>query len=130
MIHYLQSGNGCRKVTPNEIASPEAARDARQRAPRPDRPAAAWVNHWGQGHGVVLRYLGRYVCRVAITNTRIVVLDDHTVTIRFKQRKSSRWRTFRSHGHEVRRFLQHVLPKGFHKVRLTAAARGGLGSAT
>ena len=94
---------------------------------RPDlvAPAAAWakpwvvhINHWGQGHQAVLRYLARYVFRVAITNTRIVALDDHTVTIRYKQRKSSRRRTSRMHGNEfVRRFLQHVLPKGMHKVR-------------
>ena len=58
---------------------------------RPDlvAPAAAWtkpwvvhINHWGQGHEAVLRYLARYVFRVAITNTRIVALDDQTVTIR------------------------------------------------
>ena len=94
---------------------------------RPDlvTPATAWakpwivhINHWGQGHDAVLRYLARYVFRVAITNTRIVALDDHTVTIRYKKRKSSRWRTCRMPGHEfVRRFLQHVLPKGLHKVR-------------
>ena len=95
---------------------------------RPDlvAPAAAWakpwvvhINHWGQGHQAVLRYLARYVFRVAITNTRIVALDDHTVTIRYKQRKSSRRRTSRMHGNEfVRRFLQHVLPKGMHKSHL------------
>ena len=71
---------------------------------RPDlvTPATAWakpwivhINHWGQGHDAVLRYLARYVFRVAITNTRIVALDDHTVTIRYKKRKSSRWRTCR-----------------------------------
>ena len=94
---------------------------------RPDLvvPAAAWtkpwvvhINHWGQGHEAVLRYLARYVFRVAITNTRIVALDDHTVTIRYKQRKSARWRRSRMPGHEfMRRFLQHVLPKGLHKVR-------------
>ena len=94
---------------------------------RPDliAPAAAWakpwvvhINHWGQGHEAVLRYLARYVFRVAITNTRIVALDDHTVTIRYKQRKSARWRTCRMLGNEfLRRFLQHVLPKGLHKVR-------------
>ena len=97
---------------------------------RPDlvTPATAWakpwivhINHWGQGHDAVLRYLARYVFRVAITNTRIVALDDHTVTIRYKKRKSSRWRTCRMPGHEfVRRFLQHVLPKGLHKVRYLA----------
>ena len=94
---------------------------------RPDliAPAAAWakpwvvhINHWGQGHQAVLQYLARYVFRVAITNTRIVALDDQTVTIRYKQRKSARWRTCRMLGNEfLRRFLQHVLPKGLHKVR-------------
>src|SRR5262245_5194997 len=45
-------------------------------------------------------------------------LDDQAVTIRYKQRKSNRWRTSRIPGHEfMRRFLQHVLPKGLHKVR-------------
>jgi hypothetical protein len=88
---------------------------------RPDlvAPAAVWakpwvvhINHWGQGHDAVLRYLARYVFRIAITNTRIVALDDHTVTIRYQQRKSSRWCRSRMPGHEfIRRFLQHVLPK-------------------
>jgi hypothetical protein len=40
------------------------------------------------------------------------------VTIRHKQRRSNEWRTSRIPGHEfMRRFLQHVLPKGLHKVR-------------
>jgi hypothetical protein len=66
----------------------------------------------------VLDYLARYVFRVAITNARLVGLDEHAVTIRYKQRKSARWRTCRIAGEEfMRRFLQHVLPKGFHKVR-------------
>jgi hypothetical protein len=94
---------------------------------RPDlvRPEAAWskpwVVHctaWGDGEQAVLDYLARYVFRVAITNTRIVGLDDQAVTIRYKQRKSNRWRTSRIPGQEfMRRFLQHVLPKGLHKVR-------------
>ena len=66
----------------------------------------------------MLDYLARYVFRVAITNTRIVGLDDQTVTIRHKHRSSNRWRTSRIPSHEfMRRFLQHVLPKGLHKVR-------------
>ena len=66
----------------------------------------------------MLDYLARYVFRVAITNTRIVGLDDQAVTIRHKQRKSNRWRMSRIPGQEfMRRFLQHVLPKGLHKVR-------------
>jgi hypothetical protein len=80
-----------------------------------------WVIHctaWGDGADAVLRYLARYVFRVAITEARIVGLDDTGVTIRHKHRKSARWRTSRLDGHEfMRRFLQHVLPKGLHKVR-------------
>jgi hypothetical protein len=94
---------------------------------RPDLvlPEAAWskpwVVHctaWGCGEQAVLDYLARYVFRVAISNTRIVGVDDQTVTIRHKHRKSNRWRISRIPGHEfMRRFLQHVLPKGLHKVR-------------
>src|SRR5580700_4540581 len=73
---------------------------------------------WGEGDEAVLRYLARYVFRIAITNSRIVGLDDKGVTIRHKDRKSMQWRTTRLSGHEfMRRFLQHVLPKGLHKVR-------------
>ena len=94
---------------------------------RPDLtlPEAAWsrpwVVHctvWGEGEQAVLEYLARYVFRVAITNTRIVGLDDQGVAIRHKHRKSNRWRISRISGHEfMRRFLQHVLPQGLHKVR-------------
>jgi hypothetical protein len=94
---------------------------------RPDlvAPDAAWskpwVVHctpWGEGEQAVLDYLARYVFRVAITNTRIVGLDDQAVAIRHKHRKSNRWRISRIPGPEfMRRFLQHVLPKGLHKVR-------------
>lgn len=80
-----------------------------------------WVVHctaWCEGEQAVLAYLARYVFRVAITNSRIVGLDDQAVTIRTKHRKSNRWRNCRIPGHEfMRRFLQHVLPKGLHKVR-------------
>ena len=56
--------------------------------------------------------------RVAITNTRIVGLDDEAVAIRHKHRKSNCWRITRIPGQEfMRRFLQHVLPKGLRKVR-------------
>jgi Putative transposase len=49
---------------------------------------------------------------------RIVNLDANGVTLRHKHRASNRWRTIHLTGHEfIRRFLQHVLPKGLHKVR-------------
>ena len=80
-----------------------------------------WVVHctpWGEGADAVLRYLARYVFRTAISNSRIEGLDADGVTIRHKHRASNRWRRTRLSGHEfMRRFLQHVLPKGLHKVR-------------
>jgi Putative transposase/Transposase zinc-binding domain len=94
---------------------------------RPDLvlPAAAWrkpwVVHctsWGEDVEGVLEYLARYVYRMAITNSRLVGLDDASVTIRHRDRASGRWLRTRLTGHEfMRRFLQHVLPKGLHKVR-------------
>jgi hypothetical protein len=94
---------------------------------RPDLiiPETAWttpwvvkITCWGEGEEAVLRYLARYVFRIAITNSRIVSLDEHSVGFRYKHRKSSRWRTCTIDGQEfMRRFLQHVLPKGLHKVR-------------
>jgi hypothetical protein len=94
---------------------------------RPDLvlPKAAWskpwVVHctaWGEGEQAVLDYLARYVFRVAITNSRIVGLDEEAVTIRHRPHKSNRCRISRIPGHEfMRRFLQHVLPKGLHKIR-------------
>src|SRR6202011_5532104 len=56
--------------------------------------------------------------RIAITNNRILAVDDETVTYRYKDRAADRQRKETVAGHEfIRRFLQHVLPAGFHKVR-------------
>jgi hypothetical protein len=83
--------------------------------------STAWLVHctaWGDGEQAVLDYLARYVFRIAITNSRIVGLDDHGVTLRYKKPKSNRWRTCWITGEEfIRRFLQQVLPKGLPKVR-------------
>jgi len=97
------------------------------RCKRPDLgiPDAAWRKDWilhvstrGNGEQAVLDYLARYVFRIALTNARIVGMDDTTVTIQYKDRKTGRARTCRLSGDEfMRRFLQHVLPRGFHKVR-------------
>jgi hypothetical protein len=78
----------------------------------------AWCKPWGRGEQAVLDYLARYVHRIAITNSRILAIGENTVTFRYKNRKQNRWRTCTLSGHEfLRRFLQHVLPKGLHKVR-------------
>jgi hypothetical protein len=69
----------------------------------------------------VLRYLARYTHRVAISNSRLVALDDNGVTFK--------WKDYRIEGPErykvmtlatdefIRRFLIHVLPDGFHRIR-------------
>lgn len=67
----------------------------------------------------VLAYLGRYTHRVAIANSRLVAID--TDSVRF------RWKDYRHHdkqklmtlkaGEFIRRFLLHVLPNGFHRIR-------------
>jgi hypothetical protein len=102
-----------------------ALMDKRQPGLCAQQPRAAWSKKWnvwckysGEGQTAVLDYLARYVHRIAITNARIVAMDEGTVTFRYKETKKSRWRTCTLTGHEfMRRFLQHVLPKGFHKVR-------------
>jgi hypothetical protein len=80
-----------------------------------------WVVHitpWGQGQQAALDYLARYAFRIAITNNRILAVDDATVTYRYKDRAADRQRKQTVAGHEfIRRFLHHVLPAGFHKVR-------------
>jgi hypothetical protein len=71
-----------------------------------------------QGADQVLAYLGRYVHRIAITNGRILSMDDGNVTFRYKRTQDSTWKTMTLDAYEfIRRFLQHVLPAGVHKVR-------------
>jgi len=66
----------------------------------------------------VLRYLGRYVHRIAITNNRILALKDGMVSFRYQNSDTKEWKTMQLPANEfLRRFLQHVLPHGFHKVR-------------
>src|SRR3954471_4708024 len=80
-----------------------------------------WVSfckHYGHGNDAVLSYLSRDVFRTAISNARILGMDETHVTFRWKDRGADAWRTERVPGVEfLRRFLQHVLPRGFHKVR-------------
>jgi hypothetical protein len=82
------------------------------------REWVSFVKHYGYGNDAVLNYLSRYVFRSAISNARILGMDRTHVTFRWKDRKAQAWRTERLPGVEfLRRFLQHVLPRGFHKVR-------------
>ena len=70
------------------------------------------------GTAKVLNYLGRYVHRIAISNYRILSENNGTITFKYTNSKTFRTKTMTLNAMEfIRRFLQHVLPKGFHKVR-------------
>jgi len=73
------------------------------------------------GPETVLTYLSRYTHRVAISNRRLVTFDESGVTFRYKDyraKEHGRWKSMTLHPDEfIRRFLQHVLPKGFHRIR-------------
>jgi hypothetical protein len=73
------------------------------------------------GPEAVLAYLSRYTHRVAISNSRLIALDEAGVTFRVKDYRrsgSERYRTMTLEpGEFIRRFLLHVLPKGFHRIR-------------
>ena len=84
----------------------------------------AWAIDWNvncenKGNGRrSLEYLSAYLFRVAITDSRIVRVDHETVTFRYKKQKSDKYKNCTVTRMEfLRRFLQHVLPTGFVKVR-------------
>jgi len=69
----------------------------------------------------VLRYLSRYTHRIAISNRRLVSADENGVTFKYKDYRiegPARYKTMTLATDEfIRRFLIHVLPKGFHRIR-------------
>jgi hypothetical protein len=66
----------------------------------------------------VLEYLGRYVHRTALSGKALLGADEQTVTFRYRNSGDHRRKTMTLPAHEfLRRFLQHVPPKGFHRVR-------------
>jgi len=65
-----------------------------------------------------LKYLAPYVYRIAITNNRIEKLENGQVSFRFKNSDTDQWQTATLPAPEfIHRFLQHVLPKNFVKIR-------------
>ena len=73
------------------------------------------------GPKAVLAYLARYTHRVAISNSRLIAADEQSVTFKVKDYRVAgpgRTTTMTLGAHEfIRRFLIHVLPKGFHRIR-------------
>jgi hypothetical protein len=87
-------------------------------------PAKVWQQDWvvhckavGNGY-TALKYLAPYVFRVAISNRRLVKLENDQVTFRYYATDTGRLKLCTLSAEEfIHRFLQHVLPKGFVKVR-------------
>ena len=87
-------------------------------------PSHVWHKEWvvhcqavGSGESA-LKYLAPYIFRVALSNRRIVKVENDKVTFWYQESKSKK-RCYCTLAAEkfIRRFLQHVLPKGFVKVR-------------
>lgn len=96
-------------------------------------PARVWQRKWvvdvqavGSGEAA-LKYLSGYVYRTALGNNRIVRDEHGMITFRYKESGKQTWQSLSVRAQEfLRRFLQHVLPKGLQRVRyygwLSAAA--------
>lgn len=86
-------------------------------------PGAVWQPEWvvhcqpvGSGQ-TALKYLAPYIFRVALSNNRIVKLENEQVTFRYQDNKGKRRYCTLPVQKFIHRFLQHILPKGFKKVR-------------
>jgi hypothetical protein len=112
----------------------QAQAEGRLRLPEALTQAAAWSSLLAElvrqdwvvysqppcaGPEVVLKYLARYVYRVALSNSRLIAVSDERVTFRYKDyRREGQQRELTVSGEEfARRFLQHVLPRGFVRIR-------------
>ncbi|MBR2187561.1 MAG: IS91 family transposase [Lachnospiraceae bacterium] len=80
-----------------------------------------FVKETFNGKGNAVKYLARYSFRTAIANSRIVSFDDGSVTFRYKDyADGSKEKELTVTGVEfIRRFLQHIPPSGFHRMRLS-----------
>ena len=87
-------------------------------------PQRTWHQPWvvhsqfaGRG-SQALSYLARYVTRTALSSKRLLHQDEHTVTFSYRESNTNTERTLTITGEAfLHRFLQHVLPKGFRRVR-------------
>lgn len=98
---------------------------ARRALPHVEFPRIPWEKRWVvyckptvQGADKVLQYLGRYVQRTAISDASIIKTENGTVTFRYRCSADGQKKTMTLPAQEfLRRFLQHVPPQGFHRVR-------------
>jgi Putative transposase len=101
------------------LAEPKAF--ARYLAPLRRRKWYVYSKRPFGGPEAVLAYLSRYTHRVAISNRRLMALDENGVTFNYKDYRAdgrTRYKVMTLTTSEfIRRFLIHVLPKGFHRIR-------------
>lgn len=83
------------------------------------KPWHVYLKKGFRGANAVLKYLGRYTHRVAFSNSRFISIEDDKVTFRYKDyRDRNRTKSMTLSTLEFsRRFLQHILPIGFYKIR-------------
>lgn len=141
-IHYIVPGGGLRpdglrwmraKESEYFLPEPVLARRFRTRLRRalqnfPELfaqvPTAVWRQDWvvdieAVGSGLpVVKYLANYVYKTAFSSQRILSDDGHQITFSYKDSNDGQWKPARVTPQEfIRRFLQHVLPRGFQRVR-------------
>jgi len=82
-------------------------------------PGTTYAKQPFGGPEQVLEYLGRYTHRVAITNNRIIAIDNDLVRFKYRDRSDdNKEKELTLSAYEfIRRFLLHVLPSGFTKIR-------------
>jgi Putative transposase len=120
-LHHLEKAFTAGRLSFFSNLEPLRERPAFLRHLAPAR-RADWVVYAKRpfaGPHQVLTYVGRYTHRIAISNSRLVAIDNGEVRFR--------WKNYRQDGHHgtmtlaadefIRRFLIHVLPDGFHRIR-------------
>jgi hypothetical protein len=120
-LHYLEKAfaNGELNFFSAHRHLHEPAAFRRYLAPVRDTEWVVYAKRPFAGPAQVLDYVGRYTHRVAISNNRLVSMDEGKVRFRWKDyRNGSKQKTMSLQAGEfIRRFMIHVLPDGFHRIR-------------
>jgi len=120
-LHYLEKAHAAGELNffsaHRHLHEPAAFR--RYLAPVRDTEWVVYAKRPFAGPAPVLDYVGRYTHRVAISNNRLVSMEEGKVRFRWKEyRDGNRQKTMSLQAGEfIRRFLIHVLPDGFHRIR-------------
>ncbi len=123
MLEKLATAHAAGKLTFFGVHAPlaDAQRFAKFLSPLRKKKWFVYAKEPFAGPKQVLAYLSRYTHRVAISNSRLLKCDDKTVSFRVKNYRangSARYTTMTlAIADFIQRFLLHVLPKGFHRIR-------------